>query len=158
MPSKTKSEAQAPSNVPRVRNAFSPRIRQTARLDQEAGAHQSFKHACDINNIVAAHVGGAQVTHVNPSEPQYLDVLPQTFHDAMNIVTGVRSEFERLDAVTRSTYGNDPYNFLAERLANASGKASETPEETEGTPAAAAPEVSAPAGPTSPASGDSDAT
>lgn len=121
---------------PVIRDAYSPRISVPApHAEEESRTHQSFKDQCDINNIVRRHAAGEITTHINQKTPQYVDVTPLDFREAMSLVAQVRQEFDGLPATERSDYGNDPENYLRARtlaaLESLNGDEPETPEARE---------------------------
>lgn len=74
---------------------------------------QEFAEECDINVLMEKYEKSGIISHINPREPQYLDVtgLPdlQTAHDIIQTAT---REFMALPAKTRAAFQNDPMEFV----------------------------------------------
>lgn len=73
---------------------------------------QEMATDCDINNIMAKWVKTGQPPLVNPNFLSGDVSNAETYHDAMNFVAHVNSEFENLPARFRSKFDNNPEKFL----------------------------------------------
>lgn len=102
------------------------RMRVPAETGEESLTHQSFRDMCDINNIVRRHAAGEMVTHVNKRPPQFMDVTPMDFREAMELTTAIRQEFDSLPAELRNQYENNPELYLAEQLQASAAVENET--------------------------------
>ena len=89
------------------------RRRVVISFPQETKTKQSFKEECDINRIVKSFAKTGEFTHLARGTPQYGYASSQSFHEAMNIVTESKSQFEELPSKARSHFENDPAKFLA---------------------------------------------
>lgn len=75
---------------------------------------QSHKAECDINNILAQYKRTGIITHVRNAQGRYEDLPDDVdFQSALEIVSSSTAAFERLPAVVRDAFGNDPGRFLA---------------------------------------------
>lgn len=73
---------------------------------------QSFKDACDINQIMLRYQKTGIVDHVNKYEGQYADLDGATYTDYMNKVANALSMFEELPSKARTYFNHDPAQFL----------------------------------------------
>lgn len=106
-----------------MRNAMSPsrRVTQPTEAVRESAVQQNEAADADINNIVGKHVRGIGKYDTsipigyNPMatrKPMFIEVPSQSFHDAMNMVTRVRTAFERLPSKIRNRFMNSPAVLL----------------------------------------------
>ena len=74
---------------------------------------QEFAEECDINVLMEKYEKQGIISHINPREPQYLDLvgLPdlQTAH---HIIQAATAEFMALPAKVRAQFENDPMQFV----------------------------------------------
>ena len=94
------------------RTAYGKHKRSRVKFAKKGRTKQSFAKECDINNIIAKYQRTGAIEHFSRHAPRYGDVSPQTFHQAMNIVTESTSMFEELPANIRARFDNDPAEFL----------------------------------------------
>lgn len=73
---------------------------------------QHFKDECDIQRIVNRFRETGQVTHLQPTQPQYGYVSSQGFSEAMFLVTETQQKFDQLPSKVRSHFNNQPAAFL----------------------------------------------
>lgn len=75
---------------------------------------QEFAAESDINNLMAQYEKTGIITHVNQTQPQYLDVsdVPDLQY-AMHILADANAAFMRLPALVRREFDNDPVKFVA---------------------------------------------
>lgn len=73
---------------------------------------QSFKEECDINNIMKRFEKTGAIEHLAKFGPQYADVSPVDFQEAMNVVALGKSMWEELP-VTLKQLVKSPEGFLA---------------------------------------------
>lgn len=70
---------------------------------------QSAKNQCDINNIMRQFMKTGEFSHLNKSQPQYLDTtLIPTLEDAFSIVSRASQLFSELPATIRKLIDHDP--------------------------------------------------
>ena len=74
----------------------------------------SFKDDCDINRIVDRYARTGELPRTNPIQAQYGDVsnLPESYLEAVNLVTQAEQTFGALPAAVRAECGNSPALFL----------------------------------------------
>lgn len=71
---------------------------------------RSFAYDADINNIVN---GMALVPQAPAQPPQFgLEFNPEFYQNALNTVATAKSEFEKLPALVRKEFDNDPMKLL----------------------------------------------
>lgn len=74
---------------------------------------QSFRDACDINNIVDQHRKTGLITHVNDKTPLYGDFSEANdLHTAMERVSAAEASFDALPSAVRAAAENNPVRFL----------------------------------------------
>lgn len=77
-------------------------------------------HDANINIIMSRHArlpAGSPIGNAPPQQQQYFDMtlLPQTLHDAQNLVIDTRHRFAALPSRVRGRFANDPvqlYRFI----------------------------------------------
>jgi phage internal scaffolding protein len=70
---------------------------------------QSFKKACDVNNIVNTYIKTGTLGHVNPKQPFYGDVSNVVdYRDMCEKISRIDGLFDALPAQVRSRFMNDP--------------------------------------------------
>jgi len=75
---------------------------------------QSFKEECDINGIMARWAKTGALTNGNRLQPKYGDFTTVPEHQvAMNLVIEAQDSFDRLPAITRDYFHNDPERLMA---------------------------------------------
>ncbi|WGL31180.1 internal scaffolding protein [Dipodfec virus UOA04_Rod_760] len=71
---------------------------------------QQFAFETDINNIVKGFV----TSTVNDKKPLFnLEISPDMYNDALNIIADASSQFENLPVSIRTEFDNDPQKLLA---------------------------------------------
>lgn len=74
---------------------------------------QEFADECDINILMDRYEKTGMISHVNPRNPQYLDLsdVPdlQTAHQ---VIQNAATEFMALPAKVRREFDNDPMEFV----------------------------------------------
>jgi len=78
----------------------------------EGMTKQSFKDECNINKIMEKFQRTGILNHYTANAPQYMDIEPLDYHQAMNIIAEANSMFEELPAIARAKFNNDPETFL----------------------------------------------
>jgi len=74
---------------------------------------QEFLEECDINTIMARYEAGGAVSHVNRSEPMYLDTTGYPdLQGAMDQFREASLAFAALPAKVRKEFDNDPQQFV----------------------------------------------
>lgn len=97
----------------KIRSAYHKDIRVVLDCTcDEPITEQSHKAGCEIKNILDKYQQTGIMTHVSKHQPQYGDVTPVEFQDAMNIIAKAGSMFEELPANIRKKFDNDPKSFL----------------------------------------------
>lgn len=72
---------------------------------------QSFKDECDINNVMKRFERTGAIEHLAKYGPQYADVMPVDFQQAMNTVALANSMWEELPVSVKQRVGS-PEGFL----------------------------------------------
>lgn len=73
---------------------------------------QSFRHDCNINNIVAKYRQTGVVQHLSARKPVYMDVSEVSdYQAALACITAADEAFASLPAIVRKEFGNDPARF-----------------------------------------------
>ncbi len=76
-------------------------------------AKQSFKEECDINTILKKYEKTGLIDHVSKYNGQYADVTEAVdYQTALNTVMAGEAAFMSLPASIRTSFGNDPHEFL----------------------------------------------
>lgn len=90
------------------------RVRPVVDCSGDTGrTRQSFKDECDVNKIISRFETTGVIQHLQQVQGRYADVSHVgSFHEAMNLVRTVRSEFDTLPASLRAKFDNDPAQFL----------------------------------------------
>lgn len=73
---------------------------------------QEFKKDVDVNLIVRNFQRTGTIKFQNKYEPQYMDVDPIDYQDALNTVIQAQNMFDDLPAVFRKRFNYDPAQFL----------------------------------------------
>lgn len=110
----TKKQSSKIPRKPGPRTEYSPRVRVIAPKSGDGLAQQSFKDQCDINNILKRHQAGDVLYHVKDTPPQYMEVEPMDYREALQLAKDVQDRFDSLPSNLRSKYENDPELFLAD--------------------------------------------
>ncbi len=85
----------------------------------EGRTEQHHARACDINTIMAKYLKTGVMDHISKYQPIYGDVTSADYKKSMDLVAGVKTEFEELPAYVRKEFGEDVNEYL---------KAMQTPE------------------------------
>lgn len=74
---------------------------------------QSFKAACDVNNIVEKFQKTGLITHLAAGVPRYADIsaMPD-YRSALDLMKQAESYFMSLPAAVRELFGNDVAAFV----------------------------------------------
>jgi len=86
-------------------------LRQRSSLDCSSPqiTDQSYKNACDINNIMANYVKTGMLPQTNSSEPRYVDnTLIPSLEIAHNVIKQAQDAFQALPPYIRKLMDNDP--------------------------------------------------
>ncbi len=91
---------------------YNPKDYETKVITDGDMTQQSFKEACDINNILNKYNKTGVIEHVNKFEAQYGDIDGATFTEMQFQVAEAKSMFQELPAKARDHFENDPAKFL----------------------------------------------
>lgn len=74
---------------------------------------QEFAEECDINTIMARYESTGTISHVNRSQPIYLDTtLYPSLQASMEAFREANTQFNALPAHVRREFDNDPQKFV----------------------------------------------
>jgi len=73
---------------------------------------QSFRDECNINKIMDKFQRTGLINHYAAHAPEYMDIDPLNYHQAMNIIADANTMFEELPASVRAKFKNSPEEFL----------------------------------------------
>lgn len=98
---------------------FVPRFPQDMTIDPDTGeslpslTREEFAPECDINTLMSRFEKTGVLTHINRSEPQYLDLsdVPD-LQRSMEILSNAENAFMSLSAQIRAKFDNDPMKFV----------------------------------------------
>lgn len=79
---------------------------------KEERTKQSHKKECDINTIMEKFQSTGVIQHVRHHEAQYMDIGPNDFRAAMEVIATASSMFEELPSKARARFQNSPEKFL----------------------------------------------
>jgi len=82
------------------------------KYSQPTMTKQSFKKACDINQIMLRYQKTGIVDHVAKHGASYLDLDGSTYLEHMNVVANAQTMFEELPSKARTYFDHDPVKFL----------------------------------------------
>lgn len=87
--------------------------RLTADPVGESLTRQEFGAECDINNLMKRYANAGVISHVNNTQPRYLD-LSETpdLMTALNMMHNAQEAFMRLPATVRREFENDAVAFV----------------------------------------------
>lgn len=96
------------------------RVFQNNKGVRESAVQKNLKDSADLNKIIAHHMraggpGRMGVPLGDPNatrQPRYMDVPSQSYHEMMNQVTDMRSDFMQLPARIRRKFNHDLYQLL----------------------------------------------
>ena len=74
---------------------------------------QHHKIECDVNQIIRKYDNTGLITHVVDMEGKYGDMTGVDYKDAMDLITGVQSQFNELPSNIRKEFSNSPQRYLA---------------------------------------------
>ena len=103
--------AKAKPTYPEIRGPFFRKLVQTVP-EGPSMTQQSFKDACDINQIMAKYQKTGIIDHINVYEPAYGEVDGTTFTEAMQTVANATTMFMDLPSRAREAFDHDPAKFL----------------------------------------------
>lgn len=90
-----------------------PYPRKLIKFTQESKTHQSFHKECNINSIMANYEKSGLLTHTNNREPAFGDFSEMpSYQDSLDLIIHSQSLFDKLPALVRKRFHNDPVEFL----------------------------------------------
>lgn len=97
-----------------MRSFHVPHDRVTVDTGEFTFTQQSCKDECDINNILKQYKRTGILTHVNPAQPEYIDLPSDVeLQTSMNVVNAAANAFADMPSSVRDMFDNDPVKFLA---------------------------------------------
>lgn len=80
----------------------------------ESRTHQNFREECDINTIIDRFgIGEVPITPQQWVTDVDIAEAPSNYQDVMNQLNAARDQFMSLPAKVRSTFDNDPGQFVS---------------------------------------------
>jgi len=101
------------SGYPRIRNAYSPKVKVPARKGGPSRTKQSFKKETDLNYLIARYQKTGQLPRISDRKPQFGYAPSVDFQEALELVETAKSNFNSLPSHVRERFHNDPATFLS---------------------------------------------
>lgn len=98
--------------APKIRSAYSPRVRVTLDCPEAGRTKQAMKDECDVNKILARFQRTGVLDFVETRQAQYGDVTGIEFRESMQKVAEATEMFDALPAKVRKHFDHDPAAFL----------------------------------------------
>lgn len=117
------------SSKPNNPSLLNTRKRVQITFNEPTLTKQSFKHECNINNIINKFSETGQIPNINQLEKQYGFAPNIDLKTSLDMVKNLNEEFENLDPKIQQEFDNNPRNYAAflqeyneapERFSNAS--------------------------------------
>lgn len=83
------------------------------RFDKPSLVQSQFKHACDINAMIKRALGGDMSVFRSPGNMVDVSDVPDSYHEAMNILVRAEQSWDILPDALKRAYGN-PANYVRE--------------------------------------------
>lgn len=79
----------------------------------ESMTRREFAAECDINTLMKRYAQTGVISHVNNTQPRYLDLADTPdFMTALNMMNDAQAAFMRLPSVVRREFDNNPAEFI----------------------------------------------
>lgn len=79
----------------------------------ESMTRQEFAAECDINTLMKRYANTGVFSHVNNTQPRYLDLADTPdFMTCLNMMHEAQASFMRLPSAVRREFDNDPARFV----------------------------------------------
>lgn len=101
---------------PKIRDAYSPRVRLQTGEPGESRTHQSFKAECDMAKIVERYTRGDKVPEPR-MDGVYADAPSIDLHQALTIAAELNTTFaNEVPEDQRSEYNGNAFEWVADRI------------------------------------------
>lgn len=100
--------------VPMIRTRYMGSKKTPTILEPGSRTKKAMKDECDVNKIMKKYKTTGLITHVNQTKAQWGDFSDASdYQQALNSLINAQESFERLPAVVRKRFDNDPGKLLA---------------------------------------------